>query len=90
MNNRTLPNYNRPTFYPHEAAAKLMIQASAQFPDIEVEDLDVRSLEQVGDVHARTSLGPQAPASLGGRFPFRVDETYTFRGVVVKRTGNNP
>jgi len=98
-NNRVLPKYDRPTFALHEFAALLMIKAKAQFPDIDVEDLDVRSLEQVGDVHIRTNMNPNPipdPGRLLGlppgppKFSFYAYETVNFKGVVVKRPGNKP
>jgi len=91
-NNRVLPKYDRPSFYPYELAASLMIKAKAQFPEIEIEDLDVRSLEQVGDVHIRTNLNPNPiPNLFGGpaEYSFYAYETVTFKGAVVKRAGNN-
>jgi hypothetical protein len=87
VSNRVLPKYTRPSFPPHEAAAALMIQASARFPEIEIENLCVRSIEQVGDIHVKTNLNPHPiPNLFGGpaRYSFLVDETFTFKGVVVK------
>jgi len=95
-NNRVLPDYKRPSFSLHEFAALLMIKASAQFPDIEIENLDVRLLEQVGDVHIRTNMNPTPipdPGILLGlppgppKYSFYVYETVTFKGVVVNKAG---
>jgi len=93
VNNRVLPAYTRPDFYPHEAAARLMIKASAQFPDIDIEDLDVRSLVKVGDV--RVQAAPPIPIPDAGKllglppgppkYSFTPTEYFTFKGVVIKK-----
>jgi len=93
VNNRVLPAYTRPNFYLYEAAARLMIQASAQFPDIDIEDLDVRSLEKVGDVRVQADppiLVPDAGKLLGlppgpPKYSFTATEYFTFKGVVVRK-----
>jgi hypothetical protein len=83
-------DYKRPSFYPHEVVAALMIKACAEFPDIDIEDLDVRSYEQVGDIHVSTFVNP-APIPQFIRtnppepptYSFQATETLSFKGVVV-------
>ena len=94
-NRRVLPNYNRPEFYPYEAAARLLIRASQRFPDIDIEELDVRSLRQVGDIRIQTNMNPNPipdPGVLLGlppvppKYTFYADEYFTFEGLIVRRS----
>jgi hypothetical protein len=93
QNQRVLPNYNRPTFERWETAARLMIKAHQEFPDIKIEELDVRSMAQVGDVRVQTLLNPVPIPQLirtnppqPPRFSFQATEHFTFSGVVVRRS----
>jgi len=87
---RMLPAFvELPVFYPHEGAALLLTQASRQFPDIDLEDLDVRALEMT-DVPSWTArLNPnQIPFTNPPRFELVIVSRVPIRGEVVRRSPN--
>jgi len=45
--NKTALKYDNPVFNVYEAAAILLVKASDQFPDVDINDMDVRSLQVI-------------------------------------------
>jgi hypothetical protein len=75
-------------FTPRKIATHFFRKAVNQFPDIDIEDLDIRSLETVGNLHWTALLNPAGPSPFTGKWSLMVNDEGIFRCVIVKRASN--
>jgi len=90
---KILPNrIKKSEFNPREAAALLMIRASGEFPDIDINDLEVRSMQRTSSLfNDKTSLNPYPiPFSNPNEYTLLTEEYFSFKGLVVQRAKNTP
>ena len=83
--NKIPESVNLPAFLPHQGAARLLIQAKKQFPDINIEDLDVRSLEFTSDASLYAVLG-SGPISNSSIYTLYIVSEVNIQVIIVKRS----
>jgi len=69
-------------FSPVHAAYILLAKAKKEFPDIDINELDVRSIKQIGDTFFNMFIADKPDKN--GYYSFRALNLYEFEGVVVR------